>query len=148
MLDQAPNPTENLKKRHGDLKPSFMDIPIPALREMQRAHADGAAKYGALNWRNDPVDIKTYINAAVRHLLDFAEGQNRAPDSGVHHLAHVAACCNIVMDSQIRGEVIDNRNLVEVMVADGEGEERNRREERKVAPNFTRDAVADCTWAP
>lgn len=51
----------------------------------------------------------TYLGAIRRHLDDFLEGENLAPDSGVHHLGHIAANCGILLDADKHGTLVDNR---------------------------------------
>lgn len=72
---------------------------------------DGAAKYGAYNWRDISVSAHTYVDAAKRHLDLWFEGQELASDSKVHHLGHALACCAILLDAQECGRLIDDRPL-------------------------------------
>jgi hypothetical protein len=74
------------------------------------AFKDGAAKYGPANWREKAVSATTYIDAAERHIRQwFDGGEEEAEDSGVHHLAHAAACLMILLDAQVAGKLNDNR---------------------------------------
>jgi broad-specificity NMP kinase len=77
------------------------------------AHAmmDGAKKYGPYNWRDKKVQADIYVDAALRHLMDWFEGQECASDSHVHHLGHALACCAILLDAQANDSLIDNRPL-------------------------------------
>lgn len=70
---------------------------------------DGAIKYGPFNWREYPVEVVTYVEAAIRHLLAFLDGQDRAEDSGHYHIDHAIAGLGIVVDSRELGTLIDNR---------------------------------------
>jgi hypothetical protein len=99
----------NPKQAFGDAKVPTHVIPKPALYWAALAHAHGALKYGAHNWRVSGVKATTYINAAKRHLDLFEEGQDIDAESGLPHLAHVVACMNILMDAQMRGKVQDDR---------------------------------------
>jgi Domain of unknown function (DUF5664) len=105
----APNP----KDIEGRKKPGFDATPIPALRELAKVHENGAAKYGRLNWREHPVLASVYYNAAMRHLLDWMEGQDADFDSMLHPLAHVMACCAVVIDAQKSGKLIDDRPKIQ-----------------------------------
>ena len=84
---------------------------LPAAGIIHGAHAmmDGAAKYGPYNWREKKVPARTYIAAAMRHLVDFLDGEETAADSQVHHLGHVIGCCAIVLDAMETGNLIDDR---------------------------------------
>jgi hypothetical protein len=97
------------KKSHGDKKPQLQLIPAALNTEMAKALQNGADKYGAWNWRDNAVELMTYIGAMRRHLDDFVEGQDNAPDSGVHHLGHIAANCAILLDAAKHGMLVDNR---------------------------------------
>jgi hypothetical protein len=86
------------------------------MRSIYRVFELGAKKYGKKNWRKQPVDVATYYNAAQRHLVEFfEEGIDADPESGECPLAHVVACCMIIMDGMQRKTIVDNRNEVEVL---------------------------------
>jgi hypothetical protein len=114
--DNAPLPpaiglmgSHNPKRAYGVRKPSPQFIPPVAIIEESVVMALGAAKYGAYNWINDPVDATTYYSAAMRHLMSWFAGDDMDPESGVSHLAHVRACCAILMDAGRAGSLIDDR---------------------------------------
>ena len=73
------------------------------------AMLDGELKYGARSWRKDKIVARRYVDAAMRHLNAWAEGEEVAPDSGVHHLGHARACLGILLDAQETGNLIDDR---------------------------------------
>jgi len=102
-------PDANPKTRFGMAKPPLSLIPGAARVQLAEAFRDGAAKYGAANWRIDPVSASTYLNAAERHLVSWQDGEEVATDSGVHHLAHAAACLLILLDAQASGTLQDDR---------------------------------------
>ena len=101
-----PNP----KQIHGDKKPPLLQFPLTAQIEASLAHFDGDLKYNFRNWRADPVEALTYINAAMRHLRLYEEGEDRTRDTNVHNLGAVIACCAILIDAATYGTLIDNRN--------------------------------------
>lgn len=84
---------------------------LPAAGIIHGAHAmmDGAAKYNPYNWREKKVPARTYVSAAMRHLMDYLDGEEAATDSGVHHLGHVIGCCAIILDALETGNLIDDR---------------------------------------
>lgn len=97
------------KKAQGAKKPQLQLIP-PALNVATvQALQNGAEKYGTWNWRENRVEMMTYLGAIRRHLDDLLEGENFAPDSGVHHLGHIAANCAILLDAEKHGMLVDNR---------------------------------------
>jgi hypothetical protein len=73
------------------------------------AHANGADKYGAFNWRENPVQAMTYVAAVKRHLDAWIDGQDNAEDTGIHHFSHILASMNILADAMALGNLIDNR---------------------------------------
>lgn len=108
--------SENPKKAFGSLKPCAHYAPMSVMPAVYRVFELGAKKYGLKNWRKQPVDVSTYYSAAHRHLLEFFEGGvDIDPESGQSHLAHVIACCMIVMDGMICGKLIDDRNKSEIL---------------------------------
>ena len=70
---------------------------------------DGAQKYGRSNWRVMGVRASIYYDACLRHLSAWFEGEDVAPDSGVHHLGHALACIGILLDAQAAGKLTDDR---------------------------------------
>lgn len=105
----APERGENPKDRIGALKPQISLVP-PALRIWTaEAMRDGAEKYGPYNWRENAVKALTYVEAAGRHLDSWSDGEDLAQDSGVHHLAHAAACLAILIDALETGNLVDDR---------------------------------------
>lgn len=112
LTDAKPAATladNNPKTRIGALKAPLQLIPPSAEVYMAEALADGAKKYGAYNWREEPISVSTYIGAMRRHLGAFWDGEDCAADSGVNHLAHVMACCALLLDSQSLGILNDDR---------------------------------------
>lgn len=100
----------NPKKIFGDKKPRLSLVPLSGQLAQFEAQYDGALKYGEVNWRENPVEIMTYIDAALRHLLLFASGEELARDTKVQNLGAVMACCSIIIDAGVHGTLIDNRS--------------------------------------
>ncbi len=70
---------------------------------------DGQLGYGPYNWRRAKVVASIYIDAAVRHIMDYWDGEDLAPDSLVHHLGHLKATIGVLIDAIETGNVIDDR---------------------------------------
>lgn len=97
-----------------DKKPPMERIPAYGLAAVARVMASGAAKYGVNNWRIDHIRATTYVGAIYRHaILEWADGVDADRDTGEHPLAHVVACCLIVMDAERKGTLIDDRTFAE-----------------------------------
>ena len=73
------------------------------------AFAEGAAKYGAYNWRRAGVLSSVYISAAERHLAAWKNGEEADPKTGVPHLASAIASICIIMDADLCGKLTDDR---------------------------------------
>lgn len=102
-------PDDNPKTRFGVQKPAMSNVPPVALLALMAAMENGRRKYGQMNWRDDKVSSEIYYDAAMRHLLAWLDGEDFAPDSGVHHLGHVMACCAIILDAASLDMLNDNR---------------------------------------
>lgn len=101
--------TTNPKDLHGVKKPPVGLIPPAALIHISKAMQHGAEKYEPYNWRDKAVRSTIYIDAAMRHLLRYLDGEDIDPDSGTPHVAHVAACMAILMDATEYGNLKDDR---------------------------------------
>ena len=100
---------DNPKTIYGEQKTPMDLVPPSAIRTEARVFKHGADKYGAYNWREKTVSSSVYYAAALRHLTAWWDGENRDPDSGEHHLAHVRACMAIVIDAAGLGRLNDDR---------------------------------------
>jgi hypothetical protein len=99
----------NPKDLVGNTKVSLSKLPVIAVAHGAMAMMDGADKYGPFNWRDKAVVASIYVDAAMRHLQCWFEGQEQATDSKVHHLGHAIACCAILLDAQAKGKLLDDR---------------------------------------
>lgn len=100
----------NPKSAQGAKKYSLRHLPLPAAIEVNRALEDGRNKYGAANWRQTGVAATVYVDAALRHLMQWYDGgQKNASDSKVHNLGHAMACFAILIDAEANGKLIDDR---------------------------------------
>lgn len=73
-------------------KPRFGLIPPSLAEGVAKVLTYGAKKYKPNNWRNTK-DIECYISALERHKTAWLSGEEFDPESGLHHLEHMA--CNI-----------------------------------------------------
>ena len=84
-------------------------IPPIAESEIAWVLGDGAAKYGPWNWRAEKISLCNYLGAMRRHINRILDGEDSDAESGLMHLAHVAATACIVMDAMEHDCVIDDR---------------------------------------
>lgn len=61
-----------------------------ALNDVVVVTTFGAKKYAPDNWRKVPDWRARYSAALMRHFVAWQTGQRNDPESGLHHLAHVA----------------------------------------------------------
>ena len=73
------------KTRFGLLVPEFV-------RAVAEIVTFGAAKYAPNNWQH--VESERYVDALLRHIYAWLEGEQVDQESHLHHLAHAA--CNIM----------------------------------------------------
>lgn len=102
-------PDDNPKTTIGVTKVPLHLVPPSAKHYLAEAFADGASKYGPYNWREKRVSSSVYVGAAQRHLDAFWDGEDLSSDAKVHHLAHVMACCAIMLDAHSIGMLNDDR---------------------------------------
>ena len=106
----APPRAANPKTAIGRSKPAMLSVIPPAgLLHLGEVMKLGAKKYGPFNWRVEPVPAEVYVDAAMRHLMSWYDGEDEDPESGQSHLAHVMACCAIIIDAKEHGKLDDNR---------------------------------------
>ena len=72
---------------------------------------DGTLGYGPYNWRDNRVVASIYVDACMRHLMGWWDGEECADDSGVPHLGHAKACLGILADAKESHNLADDRPL-------------------------------------
>jgi hypothetical protein len=101
------NPKDEAAKNE-DRVPLDLLEPV-ADEQIARALQQGAQKYGRRNFTKTPIEARVYGAAMRRHLAAWLEGEDNAPDSGVHHLGHVGACVHVVLKAIESGSFVDDR---------------------------------------
>lgn len=99
----------NPKDAVGSNKPPLTTIPFTVLFEVGTAMLEGACKYRRHNYRVAGVRASIYIDAAMRHLGRWWEGESIDPDSGVSHLVKAIAGLIVLRDAQMQGLLNDDR---------------------------------------
>ena len=108
-LKTSKYPDNNPKSQYGVKKPRLSTIPATALLHVAQAMQTGNEKYGPYNWRGNKVSATVYVDAALRHLLTWYNGEDLDEESGANHLAHAIACMCIVLDAHDVGNLVDDR---------------------------------------
>ena len=87
-----PAPINNEDKTYIRAASGVQYLSADFITEMARVLAFGAEKYGANNWKQAPRaearDI--YLNALLRHVLAYANGNQHCAKDGQYHLAQIA----------------------------------------------------------
>lgn len=65
-------------------------IPGQAIKQIGDVMAAGCQKYDVDNWRGGTEWRKQY-GSLLRHCLAWIDGEDKDPETGCHHMAHVAA---------------------------------------------------------
>lgn len=101
----------NPKDAFGILKASLSYVSFPVLMETAIGMAEGGFKYGAHNYRVRGVRASVYVDATIRHVFDFWEGEDVDEESGakLSHVTKAIASLTVLRDSMIRGNWIDDR---------------------------------------
>ena len=104
-LPEGTNPKDLL----GVKKVQLHLVPPSSIIYEALAFEDGANKYGPYNWRKNKVILSIYIDALLRHVFAYFDGEDNAPDSKKPHLAHAKACLGVLIDALETGNLIDDR---------------------------------------
>lgn len=112
----------NPKDLIGAKKVSISKLPMVGIVHGAHAMMNGAQKYGAYNWRGNPVVASIYVDGMLRHIAAWFDSKEElAEDSGVHHLGHAIANAAILLDAMATGNLVDDRpndgNVAEVLAA-------------------------------
>lgn len=105
MTEKLSNPKDSV----GIKKAPMSTIPAPILLEVGLAMLEGARKYGRHNYRAVGVRSSVYYDAALRHLMEWWEGRDMDSESNIHNLTKAIACLVVLRDSQMIGNVVDDR---------------------------------------
>jgi hypothetical protein len=83
-------------------------IPFEAIKETARAFDFGAKKYGRYNFRNG-IEYSRLIDAAIRHIGAFYEGQDIDEESGYNHIGHAIANLSMLIYMYENKKELDDR---------------------------------------
>lgn len=95
-------------------KPRMELLDRHALEQIARVMAYGAKKYttpdaaGEHNWRKGFKWSRIY-GAAMRHLLAHMDGEDKDPDTGISHLAHLGCCVMFLLWHEKNKPELDDR---------------------------------------
>jgi hypothetical protein len=89
-------------QKNDENKPMAALLPARALLAVAQVMTFGAKKYEPNNWKKIE-DRGRYEDALLRHFFAFIDGETYDPDSGLHHLAHVACNALFLLEATLQG---------------------------------------------
>ncbi len=78
-------------------------VPWDAVEEVVRVIAFGAKKYAARGWEDNPLSWVETCASMTRHTVRFLLGEDRDPETGLHHMAHAACNALFLVAYSLRG---------------------------------------------
>jgi hypothetical protein len=102
---------DEAKHDQGKPKPSLVYKSL--IDEVARVRQHGIEKYkNPENWRM--VEEQRYIDAMLRHVLAYADGEFRDKESGFSHLAHAVCCAMFIIEQH--ANPIKHENILKHML--------------------------------
>jgi hypothetical protein len=89
----------------------FNVLPWRVVMETALGMMEGGRKYGRHNYRAMGVRATVYYDASMRHCADFIEGTATDRDSGLSHITKALSSTQVMLDSMIMGNWIDDRPM-------------------------------------
>lgn len=95
-------------KKNDEGKPPLTLFPRTALEQAAEVFAFGANKYGKYNYKQG-FEYTRLLDAALRHVNAYADGEDLDPESGKSHLAHALCSIAMLLECQKIGTAKDDR---------------------------------------
>lgn len=86
-------------------------LPWRVVLEMALGMMEGGRKYGRHNYRAVGVRASVYYDATLRHLTDYLAGKSIDHESGLSHLSKALSSSQVLLDSMVKGNWVDDRPL-------------------------------------
>ncbi len=106
-------PTDQTQKFDAG-KPPMGLLSTTALIKIAEVMAFGAQKYSAHQWRSG-IEWQRILDAALRHLLAYNDGQDTDEETGLSHLAHLGCCIMFLLEYEDTHPELDNRYRVPIV---------------------------------
>jgi hypothetical protein len=94
--------------KHDQEKPDMSLLSSIALVEIAKVMTFGKRKYSANNWRGGFMWSRV-LSAAMRHLVAFIGGEDKDPETGLSHLAHLGCCVMFLLEFETTHKELDDR---------------------------------------
>lgn len=105
-MDSKPS---NPKDLIGSNKVPLGLVPPITMAYLALAHMEGDLKYGRANWREAGIRTMIYLDACLRHLEKYRDGEWEDATTHVPHIANALTCLSIIADAHNSGKLIDDR---------------------------------------
>ena len=96
--------------KHDSEKPRWELLPYDALEEVVKVLTVGAKKYDDRNWEKGFVWSRLF-GALMRHARAWFQGEDKDPETGLSHLAHMGCCILFLLTHEIRKIGEDDRPI-------------------------------------
>lgn len=100
--------TANGGKKNDAGKPPITLLDRDFLEGTAQVMAFGAVKYGKGNWKTGFAHSRL-ADAAMRHIIAWASGEDIDPESGLPHIDHASASLNMLRGNQRLHPELDDR---------------------------------------
>lgn len=94
--------------KHDQEKPDMSLLSSIALIKIAQVMSFGKKKYSAHNWRNG-FQWSRILSAAFRHLVAYIGGEDKDPETGLSHLAHLGCCVMFLLEFEDTHSELDDR---------------------------------------
>lgn len=94
--------------KHDQDKPDMALLSSIALTKTAQVMTFGKKKYSAHNWRGGFAWSRV-LSAAFRHLVSYIGGEDKDPETGFSHLAHLACCVMFMLEFEETHPELDDR---------------------------------------
>jgi len=74
-------------------------LPVGPMLAIAEVLTFGAQKYADHNWRKG-FKWSRLLGAAMRHLFSFLRGEDKDPETGLSHLAHLGCCVMFLLEHE------------------------------------------------
>lgn len=94
--------------KHDSEKPRTELLSSIALIKISEVMTAGAKKYSANNWRLGMAWTRL-LGAGLRHFLAYLGGEDKDPETGFSHLAHLGCCIMFLLEYEETHKALDDR---------------------------------------
>jgi hypothetical protein len=94
--------------KHDNGKPRISLIPREALEGAAKALTFGANKYNAHNFKKG-IEYSRLVDAVMRHLIAWIDGEDNDLESGLSHLDHALASLSMLKYMEVNKTEMDDR---------------------------------------